>query len=235
LFSIFQLMKWVHSHGARFIDSGGDIDAVTVDTGRQTALHIAAAAGHLDVVKFLVERGVPCLETDALPIVQSQRGHHCSPCFNHRLFGAGANIHVCDAAGNTAAHVASSEGVLDLLLAADRLNRQPAGDADQPSMQPAGSEADQPSMQPAAEADQPSRQAGAEAVKVESAIPAAPAAFDEVVADTPAEPASLPGPLAGMVSRVCASLPFHVCQRVRMSATASLWGALALGGCRTLQ
>jgi hypothetical protein len=128
---------------------------------------------------------------------------------------------VCDAAGNTAAHVASSEGVLDLLLAADRLNRQPAGaeadqpgmrpaeaEADRPSMQPAGAEADQPSMQPAAVADRPGRDVGAEAVKVESGIPAAPASFDNIAADIPAAPTPLPGPLAGMVSRVCACLPF---------------------------
>jgi ankyrin repeat protein len=37
---------------------GCNIDAVTADERKQTALHIAAAAGHVDAVVLLLDKGV---------------------------------------------------------------------------------------------------------------------------------------------------------------------------------
>jgi len=110
------------------VELGHEDDAPALNDDHQTALMLAAAAGHTEVVHFLCEHDPPTIlrqdirGRDAI-MEASLHGHDTvvqilltwAPC------GAPAALAQCDLEGNTALHFASSNGnllVLRTLLAA---------------------------------------------------------------------------------------------------------------------
>lgn len=124
----------------RFLDAAFQGDVATVQAALQndpaialtssdgsfydrgtSALHLAAAAGHMEIVDRLLQSGanVDCASQDGAPLMMAVWGGYLP--IVERLLGAGANVNHQSASGEVALHYAALQGsteIAECLIAA---------------------------------------------------------------------------------------------------------------------
>eukprot|EP00736_Rhodelphis_marinus_P010433 Rmarinus@m.19872 len=100
---------------ARYLIEAKGVDYDKSDKDGWTPVHTAARAGHLDIVKYLIDKGVNFEETGSIPADTSHGGEDSPPNEIEEEKGADNEENENDVVGWTPVHAASQEGHLEIV------------------------------------------------------------------------------------------------------------------------